>query len=72
MSDDKRVIQASEVLDVQIGERELPGGRPGVSFVLQIETRTGGVNEIDLILSPDLAVQHGTALAALGTALGGK
>ena len=66
------ITQISEIQDFRLAERNLPDGRPGVSLVLPIKTKTGGVNEVEIVLSADLAVRHGKALVELGTALGGR
>ena len=64
--------QISELLNVSLTERNLPNGDAGVAAVLQLKTRRGGVNELEIVLSADLAVQYGKALAALGSDLGGQ
>ena len=65
MSD--QINRFSEIEDIRISGCKLPDGRPGVSLVLPLKTKTDGVKEVEIGLAPDLAIRYGKALVALGT-----
>ena len=65
----KATVSYAEITNIAIDELQRPDGRRAVVLLLKTKPILGDVSEIEVVLTPDLAVRHGKALVEAGSAL---